>query len=102
MLLLLILILLLLLIFIIIIIIIIIIITRDILNQKYFDKRKLYLGGLAKSLSNIRSESNNEEFDYEISFSWFKGDMRKPILEINSPFIHSNSKIIIRLIPAVR
>ena len=75
-------------------------IGRDILNHAYFDKRRLYLAGLARYLGEQTHDDLAKK--YTLSFSWFKGDSRKPILEIAPSTSFMKSNIVVRLIPAVR
>lgn len=71
---------------------------RDVLNHVYFIKRRLYLAVLAKHLA---KQNNVDGQKYFSSFSWFKGDFRKPILEISPPANFLKSRITVRLIPTV-
>ena len=72
---------------------------RDILNHAYFYKRKLYLYGLSRSLNEqVHADSEKK---YALSFSWFKGDYRKPILEVSPSVEFMQSNIVVRLIPTV-
>src|SRR3546814_14744968 len=48
--------------------------ARDILNHQYFDKRKLYLNKIAEALS------RRTDLATDLQFSFFRGDMRKPVL----------------------
>ncbi len=71
---------------------------RDILNHRYFDKRKLYLAALSKGLADECSVS--KRFD-GMSLAAFKGDSRKPILVLTAPFKLQGSDVTLRLIPVV-
>ena len=76
---------------------------RDILNHRYFDKRKLYLLGLYQALQKHSGEAN--ALFSAASFAAFKGDMRKPILVLQAPFTVSragSAGVTARIIPVVR
>ena len=81
---------------------------RDILNHRYFDKRRLYLLGLYQTLQkHAQKQSNSTEGSVlgNISFAAFKGDLRKAILVVQSPFSVSKAGsggISLRIIPVVR
>ena len=74
---------------------------RDILNHRYFDKRKLYLAALSKGLADECSGSASKRLD-GVSLAAFKGDSRKPILVLTAPFKLQGSEVTMRLIPVVR
>jgi len=63
--------------------------TNDILNHAYFSKRKLYLGALWKLLAKHKGAS--------LSLALFKGDVRKPIIQLKPTSF--KSKVTIRIIP---
>lgn len=64
---------------------------RDILNHVYYDKRKLYLGVIAKK---ILSDSSVCSTPSNLWFEHFKGDIRKPIILFRPK---SNSKFLVRI-----
>lgn len=69
------------------------------MNHIYFDKRRLYLAGVATLLNNSLSKSKKSpSSSYNLSVTHFKGDSRKPILQIVPPF---SSVVVVRLIPVV-
>ena len=70
---------------------------RDIIDHRYFDKRKLYLAFLYK----ILSKSNGDNLYEDIYLKAFKGDSRKPIIVLTSPFKKGGNSIVINLIPVV-
>lgn len=79
--------------------------NRDILNHAYFDKRKLYLAAIAKALMR-KSKSKNQNSDgsscYKVSIAWFKGDSRKPILQVSPNSINKKMpQITVRIYPVV-
>jgi hypothetical protein len=87
------------------------------LNNVYFDKRKLYLAGIIQSLQFPKIDSSNKKEKtkkkqktllttspnkYAISFLAFKGDSRKPILQIKHIDNNLFSNISVRVIPTVK
>jgi len=80
---------------------------RDILNHRYFDKRRLYLLGLYQTLQkHAQKQSNSTEGSLlgNISFAAFKGDLRKAILVVQAPFSVSKAGsggISLRIIPVI-
>jgi hypothetical protein len=76
--------------------------SRDILNHRYFDKRKLYLLGLYQCL--VKHSGAAGSLFSGASFAAFKGDHRKPILELRAPFSSSRAGsggVVMRIIPVV-
>jgi U3 small nucleolar RNA-associated protein 22 len=69
--------------------------SRDILNHRYFDKRKLYLAGLCRAL--VEDEQLGLSAA-DMQFAAFKGDANKPLLLFPCP---AAPHICVRLIPAV-
>ncbi|KAJ1434703.1 Nrap protein-domain-containing protein [Ochromonadaceae sp. CCMP2298] len=67
---------------------------RDILNHRYFDKRKLYLAALSLCLQDPQLGLAAQD----IQFAAFKGDERKPLLVFPCP---AAPHICIRLVPAL-
>lgn len=72
---------------------------RDVLNHSYFDKRKLYLAGLAASLKDLNKQRTDENEKYDMTIALFKGDDRKPILNIKPKFECGTFSV--RIIPVV-
>eukprot|EP01031_Cornospumella_fuschlensis_P027540 gene27540-33264_t len=79
--------------------------TKDVLNHVYFDKRRLYLAGIWKTLQiaqkRLQGGDNSAEpvsLYSDIIPVLFKADERKPILHIRPPF---PSPIVLRLIPTL-
>jgi hypothetical protein len=70
---------------------------RDVLNHSYFDKRKLFLGALRKSLEQINKKDSGKRYK-NFRTVLFKGDERKPLLQLQPGFSDS---IVIRVIPTV-
>ena len=64
---------------------------QDVLNYVYFDKRKLYLGVIAKYLSEMDGNI--------ISIGLFKSDPRKPIIIVQTKNFKTNYEI--RIIPTI-
>lgn len=73
---------------------------RDILNHSYFDKRSLYLAGIAKSLADLnKARSSEADKHYTVTVGTFKGDSRKPILIVSPTF--NSYGVSVRIIPVV-
>lgn len=72
---------------------------RDILNHSYFDKRSLYLAGIAKSLTDLNKTHMEHDKHYTVSVGTFKGDSRKPILIVSPTF--NSYGVSVRIIPVV-
>jgi hypothetical protein len=75
---------------------------RDILNHRYFDKRRLYLLGLYQCL--LKHSGAAGSLFSGASFAAFKGDHRKPILELRAPFSTAKAGcggVVMRIIPVV-
>ncbi|RYH13594.1 hypothetical protein EON65_35290, partial [archaeon] len=84
--------------------------TKDVLNHVYFDKRRLYLAGVWKTLQVAQKHmqwgsggmeavgANSTSLYKDITPVLFKADERKPILHLRPPF---SSPLILRLIPTL-
>jgi hypothetical protein len=78
---------------------------RDILNHRYFDKRRLYLVGLYQCLLKHNGADGSNAVFSNASFAAFKGDLRKPVLVLRAPFEVTKAGaagVTMRIIPAVR
>ena len=71
--------------------------VRDMLNHGYFHKRSLYLAGVCKVLKETK-KGKEQPLIGDVTVLYFKGDTRKPILEVRPTF---SSKVAIRIFPIV-
>lgn len=65
---------------------------RDILNHQYFDKRKLYLYRIAQALS------QRADLATDVHFTFFRGDIRKPVL-VYTPA--AQTAFTVRILPSI-
>jgi hypothetical protein len=72
--------------------------SRDILDFAYFNKRKLYLAGLRKTLEMCNAKVHGNQAYKLFEVFYFKSDDRKPILCLRPAFTDG---IMIRIFPTV-
>eukprot|EP01039_Chlorochromonas_danica_P009781 gene9782-10816_t len=70
---------------------------RDILNHRYFDKRRLFLAAIFKTIQ-LRNKRTGDSFCGSLSICYLKGDHRKPIIELQPAF---SDIYRVRLIPVM-
>lgn len=70
---------------------------RDILNHRYFDKRRLFLAAIFKTIQ-LRNKRTDDSFYGSLSICYLKGDHRKPIIELQPSF---SDIYRVRLIPVM-
>ena len=70
---------------------------RDVLDHRYFDKRRLFLAGLWKTLE-LCDKKREQKLYSSIHSSLLKHDSRKPILEVVPRFCEHFT---VRVIPIV-
>jgi hypothetical protein len=72
--------------------------ARDILDFGYFNKRKLFLAGLRKTLEICNNKLHNKNAYHNFETVYFKCDDRKPVLQFQPVFSDS---VVIRIFPTV-
>lgn len=68
------------------------------MDYAYFNKRKLFLAGIRKTLEKCNLKFHDNQMYRDFSVHYFKCDERKPVIVLKTPF---SDELSIRIIPVL-